>query len=296
MRRTLLRAAFSTSATRSAPVRMDAIVMQSASTAGDVRHRLVVLHGLFGSNGNWRQLAHQWVARAASSVEVHLLSARNHGRSGHSDTMTYAAMASDTLAYVAALAPCANTVLLGHSMGAKTAMYMALAQPHAVSRVVVADMVPTTYADFAAHVAYARAMRDLDLQQLRSRADIERHLALAVPDRPTRAFLMTNLARVDENDGNSGFRWLLNIDLLSRDYVLETLRAWPETHQFAPFAGPVLFLRGGKSNYVSDAAFEAAKRTLFPNAVLSTVAGAGHWLHAEKPADVVSAVESFAFH
>lgn len=280
------------SSVSSSVVPLDALVMPAAS-GGAARQRLVVLHGLFGSNANWRQLAAQWSARR-SDVEVHLLSARNHGRSGHADVMTYPAMADDLAAYLAPLPAVDNVVLLGHSMGGKTAMYLALAQPRLVSRLVVADMVPTTYADFAAHVAYAHAMRALDLVRLRTRAELERQLALAVPDRATRAFLMTNLVRVDDAEPARGFRWLLNIDVLARTAVLETLRAWPETHQFAPFAGPVLFLRGGNSNYVSETSFAAARRSLFPRAELATVAGAGHWLHAEKPNEVVEQVERFA--
>lgn len=273
------------------PVSLDAIVLPAASGAAP-RHRLVVLHGLFGSNTNWRQLALQWNSRVRDA-ELHLLSARNHGLSAHADTMTYDAMCADLGAYLQALPSVPSTTVLGHSMGGKTAMLFALANPLLVNRLVVADIAPIVYPDFSLHVGYARAMRDLPLDSLRSRADIDRHLAVATPDRTTRAFLMTNLSRVNDSDR---FRWLLNIDVLARDSVLEALRAWPaDARLYEPFAGPTLFMCGGKSNYVSPASFDSARELHFPSAQLATIQNAGHWVHAEQPAQVVDAVINFAF-
>lgn len=235
----------------------------------------------------------QWNARV-KDAELHLLSARNHGLSAHADTMTYEAMCADLSAYLQSLPTVPSTTVLGHSMGGKTAMLFALANPLLVNRLIVADIAPIVYPDFALHVGYARAMRDLPLDTLHSRADIDRHLAVTTPDRTTRTFLMTNLTRVE--DRVDRFRWLLNINALARDDVLEALRAWPsDAHLYEQFAGPTLFMRGSKSNYVSIASFESAQESYFPSAQLASIENAGHWVHAEQPTQVVDAVINFAF-
>lgn len=274
----------------SSSVRLDTIALK-ASSGQAPRQRLVVLHGLFGSNTNWRQLAVQW-NKSVPDVELHLLTARNHGHSAQAEEMSYDAMCADLSGYLSALPPVSSTTVLGHSMGGKTAMLFALANPLLVNRLVVVDIAPIAYPDFALHAGYARAMRDLPLASMQSRSDVDRHLAVTTPDPTTRAFLMTNLARTD--DGR--FWWLLNTDVLARDSVLEALRSWPsDASLYEPYAGPTLVLRGGKSNYVAAAAFDQMQSTFFPSAQLETIDGAGHWVHAEQPARVVESVIKFAF-
>lgn len=237
---------------------------------------LLILHGLFGSGTNWRTLSRTF----AEHFEVWLLDARNHGRSGHANTMSYPDMAADVFELMDA-SGLDSVHLMGHSMGGKTAMWAALMQPRRVRSLTVADIAPVAYARELG--PELKAMRGLELASIARRADAEAALAAEVQDRGVRAFLLQNL-QIDSN----GARWRINLDAIARSQ--STLVGFPKTSSVPPYAGPTLFVRGGVSNYVQDAHWPAI-RAVFTAAQLATLAGAGHWLHAEQPGPFATAVQ-----
>jgi esterase len=235
---------------------------------------LIVLHGLFGSlenlGGISRRLQDQW--------QIHALDQRNHGSSAHTDTMDYPSMADDVLAYMDARG-LEKAAILGHSMGGKTAMQLALRAPERVDRIIVADIAPVTY--HPRHDAVLEGLTSIDLGSIRSRQDADRMLADHVAEPGVRQFLLKNLVRVADNERNDYpglYRWRLNLPVIEQCYP--KLAEAPEGN--GPFEGPVLFIKGADSAYIQEKHRDSISR-LFPNADLRIIAGTGHWLHAEKP-------------
>jgi esterase len=236
---------------------------------------LVVAHGLFGSARNWGTIA----KRLAAARPVVAVDLRNHGESPWSPTQSYEAMAEDLAGTIADLGGRAD--LLGHSMGGKAAMVLAASRPEAIRRLVVADIAPVAYAH--SQIGYVEAMRALDLGRVTRRAEADRLLAEAVPDRGVRSFLLQSLA-FDEGRP----RWRLNLDALAAE--MPRIMAFPDLE--GRFEGPALVLRGAASDYVRDAHRDAILR-LLPGARIETLPEAGHWLHAERPDAFAAAVEAF---
>lgn len=235
---------------------------------------LILLHGLFGSLDNLggisRRLQDQW--------QVHALDQRNHGGSPHTDAMDYPLMAGDVLAYMDARG-LEKAAILGHSMGGKTAMQVALSAPERVDRVIVADIAPVTYQP--RHDAVLEGLMSVDLGAIRSRQDADKVLAGYVEEPGVRQFLLKNLVRVtdDERDLYPGtYRWRLNLPVIEKCYPM--LARAPEGD--GPFEGPVLFIKGADSAYIQEKHRDDIRKR-FPNADLRIIEGTGHWLHAEKP-------------
>jgi pimeloyl-ACP methyl ester carboxylesterase len=239
---------------------------------------VVLLHGLFGAGRNLGVLARGLVGRA----RVVSLDLRNHGESGHAAGMGYAVMAADVAESLAALGV-ERAAVVGHSMGGKTAMMLALTRPALVERLAVLDIAPVTYDEGHGHAGYVAAMRALALTPDLGRAAADAALAGAVPEAPLRAFLLNNLVLGERP------QWRLGLEEIAAS--LSDLVAWPDAG-LAAYPGPALFLRGGASDYVTAAAEPEILR-LFPRAEIATVDGASHWLHAEKPREVVAALQEF---
>lgn len=237
---------------------------------------LVIAHGLFGQARNFGAL----IKRFAAGRHVYAVDMRNHGDSPWGEA-SYPAMAED-LAQVIRNHAGGHAVLLGHSMGGKTAMAMAMAEPGLLAGLIVADIAPVAYGH--SHQGYVEAMQALDLTAISRRAEADQALAAAIPDGPTRAFILQNLViRPDEK------RWKLNLDALALG--MDDLVGWP-AGLTGSYAGPALFVYGGASTFMS-ADHRPAVDALFPGAQYSEIPGAGHWLHAEKPGEFASAVEQF---
>lgn len=239
---------------------------------------LVVAHGLFGSGRNFNTLGRRW----AAGRRVVLLDMRNHGNSPWADEMDYAAQAADLAEAVERLAE-GRAIVLGHSMGGKATMALALSRPELVAGLIVADIAPMTYGH--THLPYVRAMRSTDLGAVRRRSDADALLADGVPDPMLRSFLLQNLV---VEDGVA--RWRMNLPAVERE--MPRLIGWPGEWPQDRFDGPALFLHGGVSEYV-PAESRGKIAALFPAAAVETVEGAGHWLHAEKPAEFGAAVEGW---
>lgn len=230
---------------------------------------VVVLHGLLGRGRNWLQIAKQLQDR----FELFLVDLRNHGTSPWSDEMTYAAMAGDVAALVERerLGPVG---LVGHSMGGKVAMTLAVTRPELVAHLVLADIAPVAYA--GGFDAYIEGMLGLDLARMSRRAEADAALAAVEPNAGIRGFLLQNL---EISEGR--LSWQPNLRVLLD--ALPEITGVPTALEGRSFDGPTCAIRGERSAYVGPEG-EAALRRHFPKAEVLTVAGAGHWLHSEQPA------------
>jgi pimeloyl-ACP methyl ester carboxylesterase len=238
---------------------------------------VILLHGLFGSADNWHQIA----LGLAEHFQVFAVDQRNHGQSPHSDEINYPLMAADVEKFFIARG-IQSAFVIGHSMGGKTAMQFALQFPGRVEKLVVADMAPRAYAPADGKII--AALLALDLPKFQTRQQIEEALAPDVPSLVLRRFLLKNLGR----DSAGGFFWKINLRGLSGNnfHLRQPVSA------LAPFAKPVLFIRGGKSNYI-NAEDEPLMRGLFPRSEVKTIAEAGHWVHADKPVEFLRLVSEF---
>jgi pimeloyl-ACP methyl ester carboxylesterase len=237
------------------------------------RPPILIAHGLFGSARNWGVIAKRLSAgRRVLSVDM-----RNHGDSPAYDSHRYADLAADLAEVIAAHGGVAD--VLGHSMGGKAAMALALLHPEAVNRLIVADIAPVAYGHTQQHLI--DAMWAVDLSEVQTRRDADRQLAEHVPEDGVRAFLLQSL-------DVTGQRWRLNLDTLER--FMPEILGWPDLP--GRFDGPALFLSGALSDYVARDHRPAIK-ALFPEAKFAKIPGAGHWLHADRPREFEAAVAAF---
>lgn len=229
---------------------------------------LLFLHGLLGRARNWLT-----AGRAlAASHAVRLVDLRNHGASPWSDDAGYAAMAADVARLIEAAAA-GPVTLVGHSMGGKVAMTLALTRPELLRRLIVVDIAPVRYE--SGYDRLIRAMLAADLSPGRRRGDVDAELAATVPDKAMRAFLIQNL---DSRDGH--LVWQPNLTALLA--AMPEIMGFPDGLPAGGYGGPVRCLRGETSDYVGAEGAVALGR-LFPGATIATVPGAGHWPHAERP-------------
>ncbi|UWQ98903.1 alpha/beta fold hydrolase [Rhodobacteraceae bacterium S2214] len=229
---------------------------------------LLIAHGLFGSARNWGVLA----KRLSADRQVVAVDMRNHGASPWFETHSYADMAADLVDVVDA-----PVDLLGHSMGGKAAMVMALAYPSKINKLIVADIAPVTYNH--TQMGPLQAMRDVDMTTVNSRADAKAQLNYLDPG--VDDFLLQSFDLKEK-------RWKLNLDVLAAEM--------PKIIGFPPvdgtFDGPTLFLSGAESDYVKPD-YRPTIKQHFPAAKFAKIPGAGHWLHAEKPREFEASISAF---
>ena len=233
---------------------------------------VLIVHGLFGSARNWGVIA----KRLSATRRVITVDMRNHGASFRASTQSYADMAGDLAQVLDHHGP---ADVIGHSMGGKAAMMLALSRPDLLRKLVVADIAPVGYGHTQNHLI--DAMAALDLAAISTRSEADAALAGSVEDPGVRAFLLQSL-------DVRGKRWLLNLDVLRAE--MEQIIGWPEPE--GQFVGPSLFLSGAASDYVLPE-HRGAIKALFPAARFAKIPGAGHWLHAEKPREFEAAVTTY---
>lgn len=237
---------------------------------------LVLLHGLFGSNENLRG-----IARALSNrFTIYGMDLRNHGRSPHAESMDYAELAADVRDTLDAHGLNAPTIL-GHSLGGKTAMELALSAPRRVSGLVAVDIAPIAYD--RRHDEELEALHELDLSAVRSRGDADAALADQIPNPAIRQLLLKNLSRTD-----NGFTWRIPLGTIYAEYA--KIAAAPSSA--GPYDGPTLFIRGGNSDYLPEAA-EPTIRERFPEARIATIPDAAHWIHVDAPEAFLDVLKGF---
>lgn len=235
---------------------------------------IVILHGLFGSSDNWLTQAKLF----SSDYKVFTVDQRNHGQSPHDDTWDYKSMVSDLNTFFEDH-HINDAIVIGHSMGGKTAMNFALAHPDKVSKLIIVDISPRYY-DLE-HYTILEGLNAMNLAEITSRNEADAQLSQYVPEPDVRQFLLKNLQRKAEG----GFSWKINLPVISKN--LSNIGV--DLLYKGTFDKPTLFIRGGRSRYVPDADWPRIQE-VFPNALLETM-DTGHWVQAEKPQEFVDIVK-----
>ncbi len=237
---------------------------------------IIILHGFFASSRNWRQIAE----KLATNFCVYVLDARNHGASPHHQIMNYELMAQDVVDFIEQK-NLQNVSLIGHSMGGKTAMWLALNFPNLVQNLIVVDISPITYKHSFDPII--NALRNLPLSELKNRKQAELLLSEIIPDLSYRQFLLQNL--VLKNGGI--YEWRIDLDIFQRN--APNILEFPNTENVPQFLGKTLFLAGGNSKYIKENSTEA----LFPFAKIQIIPDAEHWIHVQQPDAFLNAVMDF---
>lgn len=245
--------------------------------------RVVFLHGLFGQGKNWTSIA----KALQTEARVTLVDLPNHGRSGWTESFSYLQMAAQVATRLGTDSGGEPYAVVGHSMGGKVAMALALRHPDLVARACVVDVSPVPTVGLSNFTGYVAGMRAIDLATLADRAAADAALLPYAPEDTIRGFLLQNLRR--EVGAHPGWRWQMNLALLGDR--LDEILGWPELNA-EPYPGPVLWLAGARSRYVQPE-YAEAMRALFPRVRLVTVKGAGHWLHSDQPAVFTAAIRQF---
>lgn len=227
---------------------------------------LLILHGLFGSSDNWLTLANKW----AEKYQVILCDARNHGRSFHSEAFSYALMAQDVKALLHHL-NISQCLLLGHSMGGKTAMYFAQQHPEYIKAMIIADIGPKSYPPH--HQLIFEGFEAVDLENTNTRGEATKQVQAVIADPGVSMFLLKNLYWKEKGQ----LAWRMNLSVLKRE-VSQVIDALPTDK----IDVPTLFIRGDKSDYILNEDWPEIKKQ-FTHSHLVTLKNAGHWLHAEQP-------------
>lgn len=256
-----------------------------STQVGESGPRIVFLHGLFGQGKNFTQIAKALLPDAQSL----LVDLPNHGRSPWTDRVDYVEMA-DAVAEV--LGEWGPAHVVGHSMGGKVAMVLALRHPDLVDRLVIVDIAPSDSVDEDGDGAgefehLLGSLAAVDLATVHRRSDADDQLKEPIPNTTVRSFLLQNL-RAGGSLDDSGYTWQANLDLLRRD--LPAIGAFP--HLDAVFDHPVLWVAGDRSDYIQEK-HRAEMERLFPATRLVTIKGSGHWVHSEQPVAFVSALRVF---
>lgn len=240
---------------------------------------VIILHGLFGQGRNWAMIARG----LAETHRVFSVDMRNHGDSPWDDEMTYPAMADD-VARLIETQDRGPAMLIGHSLGGKATMTLAMQRPELVERACIVDIAPVPYDhDFETHL---EAMLGLDLASIKRRGEAEARLRETLNDPHLAGFLIRNLSQ----DVDGGFRWRVNLAALA-DHM-DDLLDFPIFEADQAYDGPALFLAGGASTYVRSY-HQAEIERLFPNAEIEIIEGAGHWPHADDPNGVIARLRPF---
>lgn len=258
----------------------------SVGTAGP---RIAFLHGLFGQGRNWNQIAKSVSGPEGADARCLLVDLPDHGRSPWSPEFSLDAYADAVAATLRDAGEGERWAVVGHSLGGKVAMVLALRHPELVDRLVVVDIAPKGYGSLERFEGYIREMQSLPLGELESRGDAEARFT--EPDPGVKAFLLQNLRR----DGQS-WRWQVNLDLIAADAALgvdSRIADWPDAVDELPaYEGPVLWVAGGDSRYVKREDGDRMRRH-FPRTRLFTIKGAGHWVHTDAPDIIVTALRRF---
>lgn len=239
---------------------------------------LLILHGFLGMLDNWKTIGNRL---ANDGFQVHLIDLRNHGNSFHSDDFNYDVMAEDIKKYVDNH-QLKSFCILGHSMGGKVAMKVAVSYPESLTKLVVVDIAPKTYPPH--HGEILKGLRALPLHNLQSRQEADEALAVFVSEKAVRQFLLKNLYRTD----TGCFELKCNIEALAKAEA----KVGENLGKNDQYLGETLFVRGENSGYIEDLD-KLVIQNHFPKATLQTIATAGHWVHAENPNDFYNCVKLF---
>lgn len=237
---------------------------------------IIILHGLFGMLDNWQSIGRE----LSDDFEVWLVDQRNHGHSPHRNSHTYTEMAEDLKGFIDD-EQIEDPIVVGHSMGGKTAMRCAQMYPDSLKSLVVVDMGIKEYPIH--HDNIVEALKSVPVESVESRSEAEDYLKKHIDEMGIRQFLLKNLNR--KSEGN--YRWRFNLDVLDKD-MPEIVAALPDEKVEIP----ILFIRGKRSNYIADDDLDSLKN-LFPKGEFE-ILDSGHWVHAEQPKAVIGLIREFA--
>jgi pimeloyl-ACP methyl ester carboxylesterase len=240
---------------------------------------VIILHGLFGQSDNWVTIGR----RIADRFSVFIPDLRNHGQSPHAEMHSYPAMVDDLVEFIEEHA-IENPILIGHSMGGKVAMAHALEHPSDVEKLVVIDISPRKYPERLVHIRVITEMMRTDLGSFSSRAEVEKDLAARIHDPRIRMFILKNLYY--KMPGK--LAWRLNLDAINNsiDQLFDGVTSESQ------YTGPALFIQGGRSDYIVDEDIPLIKK-FFPSALINTIPGASHWVHADAPEELCAILSGF---
>ncbi|HNX54446.1 MAG TPA: alpha/beta fold hydrolase [Prolixibacteraceae bacterium] len=252
----------------------------------------VIVHGLYGSSDNWLTVG----KKLASKYKVFMIDQRNHGRSPNSEDHNYELMKND-LAEFFDQQGIERAILMGHSMGGKTAMSFAADYPERIEKLIVVDIAPKDYfllndeSQYYLHNNILRAMIEIDFEKMESRKEVETFLNERIDSQPVVQFLLKSVTR---NKTTEQFEWRLNVPVLYEN--LDEIISGVNAHWFddrLPIKNyPVLFIKGANSNYILHEDFQSIKR-IYPEAEITEIPNAGHWLHAEQPQLFMEVLSNF---
>jgi esterase len=237
---------------------------------------IVILHGFFGSADNWQTIGKE----LSDTFKVYLVDQRNHGLSPHDDAFDYDVMTADLLELFED-ENLSSAIVMGHSMGGKTAMNFAANYPEKVEKLIVVDIGPKQYPPH--HENIFNGFNSVNLAQVVTRKDADDQLSSSIPDFGVRQFILKNLTR-----GDNGFEWRINLKALETN-AYEVGRALDDGDVYL---GPTLFIGGAKSNYIKPEDTDLIHNH-FPNSRIEMIEGSGHWVHAEKPQELLTLVKKF---
>ena len=243
---------------------------------GDTGTTIIILHGLLGALDNWQTIAKQ----LSQNHQVYIIDQRNHGRSPHTNDMSYELLAQDVHDFFIQHS-IQHASIIGHSMGGKAAMLFALQYPDLVEKLIIVDIAPTLYD--GGHEAILFAMAEAPIKSTNDRNEIDVFLQPRIHDFGTRQFILKNLSR--NNLGK--FEWKSNLEVLIKSYRL--LMEFPAIN--TKYLKPVYFIKGEKSNYINQDNFEALDN-YFPNNKIIEIKNAGHWVHADNPVDFYNTIQT----
>ena len=253
--------------------------LQLASSETGEGEPLLIVHGLFGSKRNWSAIS----KALGRTYRVITLDLRNHGDSPHAPEMSYEVMADDLATFIEAgnMGPVS---LLGHSMGGKASMVLAMTRPELLKRLLVLDIAPIPYdRDYD---DYIDTLKGMDFNAVKSRADVDVILQTTFADPAIRSFLLQNLKAGDVD----GYNWRVNLDAIEAH--MGDIMGFPDFDTDQAYEGTTLFLGGQNSDYITFA-HQAEIERLFPNSDLDFIEDAGHWVHADQPHALISRLKDF---
>lgn len=239
---------------------------------------ILILHGVFGSSDNWFSMSKMI---AEKGYAVYALDARNHGQSPRSEDFSYELMADDLNEFIDDN-QLEKPIIIGHSMGGKTVMHFAMKYPDKYSKLIIVDIAPKFYPSHHGHII--QGLTSIDLSSLTNRNEADIQLSKYVANAGEKQFLLKNLYRTE--DGK--FDWRINLPVLSKE-IYQIGGDFTNTKEVSALT---LFLRGSESGYICDEDIPVI-RNFFPNAIIQTIKGAGHWVQAEKPEEFLEAILDF---
>jgi esterase len=238
---------------------------------------IIILHGLFGTSDNWQILAR----KLGEKYHVYTVDLRNHGQSFHSEDFDIQWMARDVAGFID-FYKIKEPVIIGHSMGGKIAMKVAIMFPDSIEKFISVDIGPQSYP--VRHEKIIEALNSVDIENVKTRKEVEQALMQSIPDWGIRQFLMKNLKRLNEG----GFTWKMNLPVISRK--IENIGEAIGNGNV--ITKPGLFVRGSESDYILDEDWSEIEKQ-FPNSKLITIEGAAHWIHVDKPKELLDVFLEF---